>query len=156
MTDAPAELYTTTIPAEWIDYNGHMSEGFYSVAFAYTTDAWMDYIGLDAGYRARTRGTIYTVEVHINFLRDLRLGDELRHTTQLLGYDTRRMHVFHAMYHVGQGYLAATCEAMLLHVDQNIERVAPMSEDILAFLEEIQPAHAALPRPSQAGRSISL
>jgi len=44
---------------------------------------------------------------------------------------------------------------MMLHVNDE-PRSIPMSAEILARLEAIQTAHAALPRPPQAGRGITL
>jgi hypothetical protein len=48
----PLNLYCARVLPEWIDYNGHMNVGFYSVAFDHATDAFYDYVGLDDRYRA--------------------------------------------------------------------------------------------------------
>jgi acyl-CoA thioesterase FadM len=151
----PLSLYADVVRPEWLDYNQHMSEGYYGVAFSYVTDALMDLVGLHAEYRARTRCTIYTVETHINFLRELTAGSPLAFTTQLLGFDAKRLHVFYEMYHAGEGYLAATMEAMLLHVNDE-PRVVPMPPEILKLVRPIFEVHSTMPRPSQAGRSISM
>jgi acyl-CoA thioesterase FadM len=153
--DAPLALLTDVVHPEWLDYNQHMSEGYYGVAFANATDAFMDFVGLDAVYRARTKGTIYTVEAHLTFLRELKVNDPLRFTTQLLGFDTKRLHVFHHMYHVDEGYLAATMEALLLHVNDK-PRVVPMPAEILTNVEATYVAHLSLPAPPQVGQSISM
>lgn len=156
MIAAPLSLYAATVPPEWIDYNGHMSEGYYVLAFGFTTDALMNYVGMDIGYRGRTGCSIYTVEAHISYLRELGPGDDLRFTTQLLGADAKRLHVFHAMYHVGPRYLAATIELMLLHVNRQQGRTTPMAAAVLAQVEAVHTAHAVLAHPPQAGRSIGL
>jgi acyl-CoA thioester hydrolase len=148
--------YQTTVPPEWIDYNGHMMDGYYAVAFSAATDALMDALGLDAAYRAATRCTIYTAEMHIVYLRELKQGAPLRFTTQLLGYDAKRIHVFHSLYHETEGYLAATCELMLLHVNQAQARVVAMPEDVMSRLSEHAAAQAERPHPPQAGRVIGL
>ncbi len=153
--DAPLALLTDTVHPEWLDYNQHMSEGYYGVAFCHVTDAFMDFIGLHAEYRSQTQCTIYTVETHINYLRELKVGNQLHFTTQLLGFDQKRMLVFHEMYHTEQGYLAATMEAMLLHVNHE-PRVVVMPTEIMVNVEAVFKAHVTLPRPPQAGRSISM
>ena len=153
---APLELRRTTVPHEWIDYNGHMMDGYYAVTFSHTTDALMDLIGLDAAYREATHCTLYTAEMHVVYLRELREGAPLRFTTQLLAFDSRRIHVFHALYHDAENYLAATCELMQLHVDQSQSRVVPMPESVTRRLARIIEAHAVLPQPAQAGRVIGL
>jgi acyl-CoA thioesterase FadM len=153
--ETPLSLHTGVVRPDWIDYNQHMSEGYYGVAFGEVTDAFMDFVGLDEVYRTRTRCTIYTVETHIYFLRELKAGSPLDFATQVLGFDAKRIHIFHQMFHAEQAYLAATMEAMLLHVDDT-PRTVPMPPEILARIEAIFEAHAALPHPPQAGRQINL
>jgi len=153
---APLSLYTGSALPEWIDYNGHMMDGYYLVAFTYATEAFLEYVGFGPAYRERTGKTVYTVEGHINFLREVKAEAPLRYTTQLLGYDAKRLHVFHSMVHANEGYLAATNELMFLHVNQATMRVESMPSENLAQVEQIYQAHADLPRPLQAGRSISL
>ncbi len=153
--NAPLTLRLDTVRPEWIDYNQHMNEGYYGVAFCYTTDDFMDFVGLHEAYRIQSRCTIYTVETHISFLKELKIGSPLRITTHLLGFDTKRMHIFHEMYHDSKDYLAATMEAMLLHVNHE-PRVLSMPGEILTQVKAIYTAHQALPWPKQAGRSIGL
>jgi acyl-CoA thioester hydrolase len=148
--------YPTTVLPGWIDYNGHMMDGYYAIAFSAATDALMDALGLDADYRTATRCTIYTAEMHIVYLRELKQNAPLRFTTQLLGYDAKRIHVFHSLYHETEGYLAATCELMLLHVDQAQARVVAMPSEVMGRLEERATADAELPHPLQVGRVIGL
>ena len=151
---APLELYTVTVQSEWLDYNNHMTEGFYAVVFANASDEFLDYVRLDAAYRKRTSCTVYTAESHISYLRELKLGSPLRFTTQLLGHDAKRMHVFHHMYHATDGFLAAVFEVMMLHVDQSQSRVVPMPPDVLAKFAAIQASHHGLSMPSQAGSAV--
>lgn len=154
---APLSLYDDHVHPEWIDYNGHMNEGYYAVAFCHASDELLLYLGLGSDYPQRTNYAIYTVENHISYLRELKEGDPLRFTTQLLGCDAKRIHAFHAMYHAQEGYLAATMETMMIHVSQKPLRTAAMPEAILAHIEEIVASHQAiLPHPPQAGRSIGL
>ena len=152
---APLALYTTTVRPEWLDYNRHMTEGYYGVVFGDTTDAFMDFIGLHAEYRQKTQCTIYTIETHTYFLQELKANNPLRLTPQLLAFDAKRLHVFHHMYQADEGYLAATMEAMLLHVNHE-PRVVAMPPDVLSRAKATLKAHAGLPRPPQAGRSIAM
>jgi acyl-CoA thioester hydrolase len=152
----PLALYTDTVRPEWIDYNRHMMDGYYAVAFSHATDAFLDHIGLDAAYRGRSSCSTYTAEGHILFLHELKADAPLRFTTQLLGYDAKRVHLFHAMHHATEHFLAATCEWMMLHVDTSQGRGAAMPTNVLARLATIHEAHTTLSLPPQAGRIISL
>lgn len=149
-------LYTDVVRPAWIDYNRHMMDGYYAVAFSHATDAFLDHIGLNAAYRDRSGCSTYTAEGHILFLRELKAESPLRFTTQLLGYDAKRMHLFHAMHQATEGFLAATCEWMMIHVDTTQGRGAAMPPEVLAQLASIWASHATLPLPPQAGRIISL
>jgi acyl-CoA thioester hydrolase len=153
---APLPLLRTTVLPEWIDYNGHMSEAYYVLVFGYATDALLDQIGMDAAYRERTATSVYTVEAHISYLHEVRVGEPLRVTAQVLALDGKRVCTFLTMHHDTTGVLLATEELLLLHVDTRATRAAPFAPEILARLEAIRAAHAALPVPDQAGRGIAL
>jgi len=152
---SPLYLYRDVVRPEWLDYNNHMTEGYYAVVFANASDAFIDYARMDAAYRQRTHCSIYTVETHITYQRELKVGSPLRFASRLLGYDSKRIHIFHEMFHEDEGFLAATFEAMMLHVDLRQVKSAPMPADILAWLAEIHTAHKELPLPEQVGRGIS-
>src|SRR5690242_16223579 len=117
MAEAPLETYRTTVPAEWIDYNGHMNVAYYLLAFDRGTDGLLDHLGLGGRYRAATNHSIYVLEAHLTYEREVKEGDPIRIATQLLDADGKRLHVFHRMFHETAGYLAATNELMALHVD---------------------------------------
>ena len=56
----------------------------------------------------------------------------------------------------GKGFLAATCEWLILFIDMNKRRVAAMPDDLTALMSRVKQAHHALPLPPEVGRSISL
>jgi carnitine 3-dehydrogenase len=147
---APLRLHTAVVAPEWIDYNGHAHESRYLQVFGDTTDALLRHIGLDLG----AGSSYYTVETHLSHIGQARAEERLHTTTQLLGHDEKRLHVFHSLYRTGDEALLATAEQMLLHVDTQAERVAPAAPELLARIERIAAAHADLPRPERAGRAI--
>jgi len=152
----PLDRYRDVVRPEWIDHNQHMNVGYYLVVFDFATDEFMAWVGLDGAHRASRAITTFCLEAHVTYHREVRAGDPLRFTTQLLGHDAKRLHYIHAMYHAAEGWLAATNELMSLHVSHATRRAAPMAPEILARLAAIQRAHDALPRPPQAGRAIGL
>jgi acyl-CoA thioester hydrolase len=153
---APFDGYRDVVRSGWIDENGHMNMGYYVVVFDYATDAWLDFVGLSRSYKAAHGVMTFSLESHVTYKRELREGDELRFTTQLLGFDEKRIHYFHQMLHAREGYLAATNELMSLHVSRQTRRSAPMAREILEGLEEIRRSHRALPVPPQVGRVMGL
>lgn len=152
--DAPLELYRDKVRPEWIDYNGHMNVAYYVLAFDYATDAFFDYLGLDRRYRETTGNSTFAVEAHLTYQREVAEGDPLRFATQLLGFDDKRLHFTHHMYHAGEDFLAATSEWLSLHIDLRVRRASAMPESIKTRLAEIMDAHEALLQPPEAGRVI--
>ena len=149
--DAPLRLHTAVVAPEWIDYNGHAHESRYLQVFGDTTDALLRHLGL-----ALDGGDVYfTVETHLSHLGQARADERLHTTTQLLGHDEKRLHVFHALHRTSDGALLATAEQMLLHVEAASGRAAPAPAPVLERVARIAAAHAALPRPERAGRSIA-
>jgi carnitine 3-dehydrogenase len=150
----PLELHALTVPPEWVDYNGHTHESRYLQVFGDTTDALLRLIGIDAAYLADV-GSYFTVETHLSHLRETSAGDRLTVTTQVLGADEKRLHVFHTLRR-GGGEEVATAEQMLLHVSAATGRAGPAGDAVLAKVRELAAAQAGLPRPERAGRSIGL
>ena len=150
----PLRVHQAVVQPEWIDYNNHMNDGYYVVAFTWATDAVQDHVGLDAAYRERTNCSIYTVEAHVTYLREVKVDTNLTFESYVLGVDEKRLHLFHSMFNADEGYLAATHELMLLHVDQTIGRTAPMPEDIVSKLRVLRDEHTQLDLPEQVGSTI--
>lgn len=153
---APFDRYRAVVRPSWIDHNGHMNMGFYLVVFDFATDAWFHYLGLGEPHRAAQAVTTFCLEAHVTYHREVRAGDPLRFTTQLLAWDAKRLHYFHEMYHAADGFLVATNELVSLHVSEATRRAAPMAPEILERLARIQAVHDALPRPAQVGRRMGL
>jgi acyl-CoA thioesterase FadM len=146
-------LHTLRVQPEWVDYNGHMHESRYLQAFGDSSDALFRYIGIDAAY-LEAGGSYYTVETHLSHLREASASELLHVTTQVLGFDAKRLHVFHELYRSGEDAPLATAEQMFLHVESAEARASPARPEILDRIAEIAAAHAALPWPERAGRAI--
>ncbi|QNS02805.1 thioesterase family protein [Streptomyces xanthii] len=157
-TTASVPLLHRTVRPEWIDYNGHMSEAFYVLVFGHATDALMIETGLHSGYRESTGCSLYTVESHLRYLRDVPEGAHLAVRTRVLGAAGKKARFTHEMYVVADAdgepeadaAPVATTELMAVHVDQEAGRAVPLPDAVLArFAEFTEQA------PEWAGRSIA-
>jgi acyl-CoA thioester hydrolase len=149
----PFRLPEVTVPAEWTDYNHHLTESAYLLIMGESSDAFFRFFGVDDAYRDAGH-SLFTVETHLRNLREAREGERLSLTIQVLGTDAKRLHIVHEMHSVTGG-LIATAEQMLLHVDTRAGQVAPFPSQMAGVLREISAAHAAaLPVPEYVGRSI--
>jgi carnitine 3-dehydrogenase len=149
----PLELHQAQVPADWTDYNGHVNESRYLELFAAATDALLAAAGIDAGYLT-AGGSYFTVETHLSHLRQLEAGDHVHVTTQVLGSDEKRLHVFHVLLRDGEQEPLATAEQMLLHVDTKTGRAAPAGAAVQDRLAAFRAAHVPLSAPERAGRAI--
>jgi len=157
---APLLTWQGEVLPAWVDYNGHLNDAYYLVIFSFATDRFMDRIGLDAAGRAATGHTIYTLEVHLNYLLEVHQGVAVEVRTMVLGVDAKRVHIFHTLHRQDDGTLLATTEQMLANIDTSNPatgpRTAPFAPVVAAQLLPLAEAHANLPRPANAGRSIAL
>jgi acyl-CoA thioester hydrolase len=110
--------YRARILPEWIDYNGHLRDAYYTVVLSHAIDEVMDHLGLDAAYRARTSCTLYTLELHMHFLHEVKESDELSVATSVLDFDRKRIHAGCEFSSPRITTAVATAEVMLLHVHQ--------------------------------------
>lgn len=154
MIPAPLRLHEAVAAAEWADYNGHLTESAYLLVFGDNADALFRYIGVDEAYRAAGR-SLYTAETHLHHLREAGPGERLTLTLQVLGVDSKRLHIAHEMYNAA-GDRVATAEQMLLHVDARAGQVTPFPGGIAVRLRQIAAAHAELPLPDYIGHVMRI
>jgi acyl-CoA thioester hydrolase len=140
---------------DWIDYNGHMNMAYYNVLFDRCADEIYSELGVGPDYLKARGHTTYTGEFHICYLRELKLGDTVRVSCQLVDFDDKRFHTFQEIIHE-DGWIAASGEALALHIDMSGPRVAPFPADIRANFERLMTRHAGLPRPGRVGRAIGI
>ncbi|MBM3565312.1 MAG: thioesterase-like protein [Alphaproteobacteria bacterium] len=152
----PFAVHIETVRPEWIDYNGHMNVAYYVLAFDHATDALFDRLGIGAEYARNRDGSLFVVEAHVTYDREVSVGEALRFETQILGCDDKRLHLFHRMIRAADGSLAATTELLALHMNMKTRRAGPFPEDVRGRIAAAAAAHADLPRPPQAGRIIAL
>ena len=153
---SPLKLYQDVVRENWIDYNGHLNDGYYAVSFGIAVEDFLKHVDLHTDYLAETDCTIYTAEAHINYLRELKVATKIEVTCQVLSFDAKRIHLYQEMFNAEEGYLAATYEGMFLHVNQAISKVTPMPEDRQATLANILAEHDKLGTPERAGRAIGI
>jgi len=148
--------YTTPVLADWVDYNGHLRDAYYLLIFSYATDALMDTLGLDSDHREASGHSLFTLELHLNYLHEVKLGAEVEVHTQLFAHAATRRHLYHSLHLVGDEKELAGNEQMLLHVDLAGPHSAPFTEATLEKLAAISTEQADLPRPALLGRVIGL
>ena len=152
----PLEVLQTHVRPEWLDYNEHMNAGCYAVAYNLAMEEFWTRMGLGENQVKAGSGAPFVLECHLTYQRELKGGDPLRITLQLLDLDEKKAHVFLRMFHAEQGFLASTYEQVSVYVDLRTRRSTKTPVAGLERLERLYRAHLALPKPPEAGSKVSL
>lgn len=110
--------YVCPVDPAWIDYNGHLRDGYYAVVASASIDALMDDLGLDAGYRAQTACTLYTLEMHLRFLREVKGDTGLTLESYPVEFDAKRLRLLITLRTTGSTETSAVIDTLLMHVHQ--------------------------------------
>jgi len=150
--DAPLRLHEVTVPNDWVDYNAHMNDSRFFQVTSEAGDRLMRFIGVDEAYLQHS--SYYTVESHMNFGAQAKLGDRMYATVQLIHHDAKRLHHFTVIHRADDDAVVATAEHLMLHVDTASGKSSLAAPTLLAKLDELWAHHGALPRPAHAGRFV--
>lgn len=132
-------VYESTVVEPWIDYNGHMTEYSYNYLFAEAITVFFERLDAGSGYLARTGQTLYTVEHHVTFRREIKLGSALVISFRLLSASPCSLQMYGEM-EGADGRIAAAYESIVVHVRQQdgTARVTPFSEADLGVLADVR------------------
>ena len=149
--------YRAKIEPSWIDYNGHLRDACYGFIVSYAIDEVMNDLGLDAAYRARTGCTLYTLEMHLHYLHEVKSTDEVDVLTSVLDADQKRMHLGCRFTCARLTGTLATADSMLLHVHQgDTPRSAAFPEIIAERLQAFKLSPDAAAAWGPASRKIEI
>jgi acyl-CoA thioester hydrolase len=151
-------IYQTSIQPEWIDYNGHVRDAYYGLIVSLATDALMDRVGLDEAYRNHSGCTLYTLEMHLNYLKEVYRSDTATVSVRIAAVDHKRIHAAFEITRSGEPGIAATAEVMLLHVHRVGDTVSsvPFPSQVSTALAQLQAVSAALPAEGPGSRRMEL
>ncbi len=146
--------HSEPVQPAWIDYNGHMNVAYYVLAFDHATDAVLDAVGLGAAYAERSGMSIFVADMHVAYRREVHEGDMLGFESRLIGFDDKRIHLFHTMIGGNSPEPAATNEIMCVHVDLESRRPIALPRERKEAVEALWRAQKGLEMPAGVGRVI--
>mgnify|MGYP003625504203 FL=1 len=149
-------LFESPVLPEWIDYNGHMNDACYVVAFSQAVEGFMSCIDLNETFRSEHDVSIYTLQSMVSYLHEVSEGENIVIKGQLLESDAKKLRLFLTMSHATTHVELATMETLLLHMDMIRHKASPFLPHTLSLVENIQTAHNKLETPKNAGKPISL
>ena len=141
---------------EYLDRNGHMNIGYYSVLFDQALDRPWPLLGLGYDNIAINGHSTFALESHVTYQREVREGDPLDFTFQIIDLDAKRIHYFMTMLHRRERWLAATLESISMCINMATRRGAAWPDDPAERLRAVFEAHRQRPRPAEVGRTIGI
>ena len=154
--DRPLALHQDIVRSEWVDEYDHMNLAYYVLVCDEATYKFWNLVNDNKSLVERQGMEYAVVETHVNYIREVRLGDPLIVTTQILGHDEKRFHIFHELSHAEEKFVSATNEVMALGFHLELRGIQPFATPVQKTMGQIYEKHRLLPRPSNAGRSIRL
>lgn len=147
---------TLTVDPAWIDAYGHLNAAHYVGIFDRVGFELLSQVGVGLDYTEATRCGIYTMNVHVAYLREVLEGDPLALRVRVLEADDKRLLCLMELTQTRDGYLAATMEQLSLHVDLNTRRAKPFPPELQERLARVAADHAAEPLPEGYRRLLPL
>ena len=82
--------------------NGHLNDAFYFLIFSRAGDAVLDLIGMGDGYRRQHGVSVFTLETHVCYLREVGVGETVEVEARVLDLDAKRLHLFQTLRRAGE------------------------------------------------------
>lgn len=120
------------VEESFIDENGHMNIGDY---FHLTSSSlWRETrsFGVADDYISARGMSLFTVEQHIRYLGEMRLGDRLSVHNRFIARSGKVVHAMSFLLDQEKDRLACTMEISWVHVDMTSRRSVDLPEDIAA------------------------
>ncbi len=154
--EAPLQFENQTVVPEWIDFNGHMNVAYYLYAFDRCVDVMFNRLGIGPAQLEESHCSVFTLEVHINYLNEVVEGDPLSVTGRLMDFDEKRFHAYFEMFHATDERIVAAMEQVGIHVDMKTRKPAPFGGDSMRCLQRMLASHRDLPKAKYAGRAVGI
>ncbi len=137
-------LYEVTIPANYLDENGHMNMRWYLAIFDDAGYPLVATFGLTADYHQQHGTGGFDLEHHLHYLNEVAIGDVVRIYARLVGRSAKRIHYLMFMVNVTQDKLAAIFECVNSFADLSVRRTAPYPPEISTRIDALLAQHQAL------------
>ena len=143
----------TTVDPIWIDYNGHMTEWQYYKVLADAGENFLRALGFSEDYRLQGY-SFFSVHGVMRNLKECRVGTPLRVFTEMIGYDSVRLHIYQYVVDLARDLTVATGEHMMLHVDTSRRKRTPMTPYMSDCLEKALGKWHPILRPKGLGAQL--
>lgn len=132
------------VESGFIDENGHMNVGDYFRLTSHSLwDATRD-AGVTDEYIGERGMSLFTVEQHVRYLGEMRLGERFTVHHRFLARSEKVVHAMSFLVDQDKCRLACTMEVSWVHVDMTTRRSVPLPDDVAAAFDALIADSAAL------------
>ncbi len=130
-------LFDQVVPDEFIDENGHMNIGDYFRLCSHAMWKTTITAGVGDDYIEKHQQSLFTVEQHMRYYGELRLGQRFTVHTRLIERSARVVHGMTFVVDQEKRALACTQEATLVHVSTATRSTMDIPESIAAAFDTL-------------------
>lgn len=134
-------FHAQDVPEHFIDENGHMNIGHFFMLGAMAPWERLGELGSGGPYIEERGLSFFTVEHHIRYLGELRLGESLSVRPGLAGRTAKALHAISFVVDEGRDRVACSMEVMYVHVSMQTRRAVDIPDDVAAALDAEMAAH---------------
>lgn len=131
------QTWSTRVPAEFIDENGHMTVGQYAVLGGHGTASLLEAVGVDDHYRSARRMGFFVAEQHVTLSTEILQGSSVSMHPRVIGRTTTTLHLISYLVNRSTQQVSSSLEETLIHVDLDTRRSRPMSAQIARSLDDL-------------------
>ncbi len=141
---------TSIVPADWIDFMGHMNVMWYTHLFSRSVLGFFQTIGLTQEYFQANDTGSFVLEQHILYIAEVREGETVSVRTRALGRSDKRLHFQTFLVKEDSQTLAATSEIITVHIDMSRRRSSPLPSQVNDAFDAVLEQHSRLAWTSPA------
>lgn len=145
--DDLATLLRTRIPSEWQDSNGHLNAAYYMHLYNGVADPMFESWGYLDQRRLQPHWSIFDLEYHIWYLREVHVGDEVSVHCRLMGRSEKRFHGTMLLANRTRHQLASALEFIATGADLKRRSSASLPPALAKELDAMIKIHAGLHWP---------
>lgn len=135
---------STVAAGEWEDGNGHVNVAHFYGFHIRGAEEELRRVGIDEAYRASRRMGIFSMEQHLKFFDEVRIGEEISVHVRWLDRGDKVFHGISVIVNRTTGRIANTLEMIEGHVDLTARRTAPFPAGVAQWIDEQVAAHRGL------------
>ena len=133
-----------TITTEYLDIMGHMNVRWYITLFSRAVTGLFNEIGMTEDYFAPGKAGSFALRQFINYLAEVRVGEEVSIHTRLVDHSEKKIHLVHYMVNESRQVLSATMEALISHADLVLRKTSAFPPEIYQRIETLAAQDRAL------------